>query len=124
MTTELLTSYINTPDLEECLELFFQGAFDNVDQYIPRLYKDLSELKPGNTLFGQIDSAELELALWTLGTLHRAAIEFHFVGNETAWLILRHNYLHNNQQGTLESWMAATYLEALELLSNEVIKLI
>nr|WP_322719456.1 hypothetical protein [Nostoc sp. ChiQUE02]MDZ8232479.1 hypothetical protein [Nostoc sp. ChiQUE02] len=123
MTTQI-TSYINTPDLEECLELFFQREFNNVDQYIPRLYKDLSELKPGNSLFGQLDSNDLELALWALGTLHRAAIEFHFVGNETAWLVLRKNYLHNNQQGTLESWMAATYLEALELLSNEVIKLI
>ncbi|MFN6486282.1 MULTISPECIES: hypothetical protein [unclassified Nostoc] len=122
MTT--ITSYIDSTNLEECLELFFSGEFDNVDQYIPHLYKDLSELKPGNSLFGKLDSADLELALWTLGTLHRAAIEFHFIGNETSWLILRHNYLHSNQQGTLESWMTVTYLEALELLSSEVMKLI
>ncbi|MEA5603699.1 hypothetical protein [Nostoc sp. UHCC 0252] len=124
MTTELLTSYIDTASLEECLELFFEGEFDNVDQYIPRLYKDLSELKPGNSLFGQLDSAALELALWGLERLHRAAIEFHFVGSEASWLILRNSYFHSKQQGTLESWMAATYLEALGLLSNEVMKLI
>ncbi len=124
MTTELLTSYIDTASLEECLELFFQGEFDNVDQYIPHLYKDLSELKPGNSLFGQLDSAEFELALWGLGSIHRAAIEFHFIGSEASWLVLRNNYLHNNQQGTLESWINTTYLEALELLSNEVMKLI
>ncbi|MEH1966744.1 hypothetical protein [Nostoc sp.] len=124
MTTELLTSYIDTASLEECLELFFSGEFDNVDQYIPRLYKDLSEMKPGNSLFGQLDFADLELALWGLDSLNRAAIEFHFVGSEASWLILRKNYLHNNQQGSIESWVGAIYLEALELLSAEVMKLI
>lgn len=121
---ELLTSYINTPDLEECLELFFQGEFDNVDQYISRIYKDLSELKPGNSLFGQLDSVDLELALWGLGSRHRAAIQFHFIGDETSWAVLLHNYIHNNQQGSINSWIEATYLEALELLSSEVMKLI
>jgi hypothetical protein len=123
MTTQI-TSYINTPDLEECLELFFQGTFDDCDQYISRLYKDASELKPGNSLFGQLDSADLELALWGLSSIHRAAIQYEFIVDETSWSILLHNYLHNGQQGTLESWVAAIYLEALELLSSEVMKLI
>ncbi|MBN3927117.1 hypothetical protein [Nostoc sp. NMS4] len=124
MTTQLLTSYINTPDLEECLELFFQGTFDDVDQYLPRLYKNLSEMKPGNALFGQIDSAELELAIWGLGSLHRAAIEFHFISSEVSWLLLRHNYFQSEQQGSIESWIGETYLDALYLLSSEVMGLI
>jgi hypothetical protein len=123
MTTQI-ASYINTPDLEECLELFFEGTFDDCDQYISRLYKPLSELKPGNSLFGQLDCSDLELALWGLGRLHRAAIEFHFVGSEASWLILLHNYLHNNRQGSIDGWIGATYLEALELLSSEVMELI
>ncbi|MFN6460562.1 MAG: hypothetical protein RMZ41_001775 [Nostoc sp. DedVER02] len=122
MTT--ITSYIDSTDLEECLDLWFSGTFDDCDQYISRLYKDASELKPGNSLFGQLDSSGLELALWGLGSIHRAAIQFHFIGDETSWSILLHNYLHNGQQGTLESWVAVIYLQALELLSREVMKLI
>jgi hypothetical protein len=124
MTTELLTSYINTPDLEECLDLFFQGELDNVDQYLPRLYKDSSELKPGNSLYGQIDSDELEKAIWGLCKLHRAVLEYHFLATEKSWLIVRREYFQDKQQTSLDSWLGTTYLESLELLSLEVMDLI
>jgi hypothetical protein len=123
MTTQL-TSYIDTNSLEECLELFFQGEFDNVDQYLPRIYKDASEMKPGNSLFGQIDSDELEKALWGLSRLHRAILEYHFTASEKSWLIVRHEYFQDGQQTNLDSWIGTTYLAALELLSLEVMKLI
>jgi hypothetical protein len=124
MTTELLTSYINTPDLEECLDLFFQGELDNVDQYLPHLYKDSSELKPGNSLYGQIDSDGLYQAILGLGRLHRAILEYHFTASEKSWLIVRHEYFQDKQQTSLDSWIGTTYLEALELLSLEVMDLI
>ncbi|NEU81485.1 hypothetical protein [Nostoc sp. UIC 10630] len=124
MTTELLTSYIDSSSLEECLDLYFQGTFDDVDQYLPRLYRDSSELKPGNSLFGQLDSADLELALWGLGALHRAAIEFHFIGSEASWLLLRHYHYQDDQQTCIETWMGEIYLDALQLLSNEVLGLL
>lgn len=124
MTTQLITSYIDTNSLEECLELFFQGEFDNVDQYLPRIYKDSSELKPGNSLFGQIDSAELEKAVWGLSKLHRAALEYHFTASEKSWLIVRHEYFQDRQQGSIESWIGETYFDALYLLSSEVMELI
>ncbi len=123
MTTQL-TSYIDTNNLEECLELFFQGEFDNCDQYLPRLYKDASELKPGNSLYGQLDSDELERAIWSLGKLHRAVLEYHFLATEKSWLIVKHEYYQDKQQGTLESWIGATYLEVIELLSYEVLGMI
>ncbi|MDZ8259463.1 hypothetical protein [Nostoc sp. ChiQUE01b] len=124
MTTQLLTSYIDTANLEECLQLFFEGELDNIDQYLPRIYKDSSELKPGNSLFGQIDSDELESAIWGLGKLHRAILEYHFTASEKSWLIVRHEYFQDKQQTSLDSWLGTTYLEALELLSFEAMKLI
>ncbi|MEH1858042.1 MAG: hypothetical protein V7L21_08575 [Nostoc sp.] len=124
MTTQLWTSYIDTANLEECLQLFFEGEFDNVDQYLPRIYKNASELKPGNSLFGQLDSDELYQAVWGLGKLHRAALEYHFLAFEKSWLIVRHEYFHDKQQTSLDSWLGTTYLEALELLSLEVMDLI
>ncbi|AVH67044.1 hypothetical protein [Nostoc sp. 'Peltigera membranacea cyanobiont' N6] len=124
MTTQLITSYIDSTNLEECLDLFFQGTFDDVDQYLPRLYKDASELKPGNSLFGQIDSAELEAAIWGLSRLHRAILEYHFTASEKSWLIVRHEYFQDKQQGSIDSWIGETYLDALYLLSSEVMGLI
>ncbi len=123
MTTQL-TSYIDTPSLEECLQLFFQNEFDNCDQYISRLYKNPSELMPSNSLFGQIDSDELNKAIWGLGKLHRAALEYHFLASEKSWLIVRHEYFQDKQQGSIESWMGEVYLDALQLLSSEVMDLI
>ncbi|MEH1957678.1 hypothetical protein [Nostoc sp.] len=123
MTTQL-TSYIDSSSLEECLDLFFKGTFDDADEYLPRLYKDASEMKPGNSLFGQLDSADLELVLWSLNSLHRAAIEFHFVGSEVSWLLLRHNYYQDDQQTRMETWMSEIYLDALQLLSNELLGLL
>ncbi|MEH1803234.1 MAG: hypothetical protein V7L13_29540 [Nostoc sp.] len=122
MTT--ITSYIDSTNLEECLDLYFQGEFDNVDQYLPRIYKDSSELKPGNSLFGQIDSDEIEKAIWALDRLHRAVLEYHFLATEKSWLIVRHEYFHDGQQTSLDSWIGTTYLEALDLLSCEVMELI
>ncbi|MFS0515134.1 hypothetical protein ACEYW6_10475 [Nostoc sp. UIC 10607] len=123
MTTQI-TSYIDTANLEECLDLFFQGEFDNVDQYLPRIYKDSSELKPGNSLFGQIDSDELSQAIWGLSKLHRAILEYHFLASEKSWLIVRHEYFQDGQQTSLDSWIGETYLDALVLLSSEVMGLI
>nr|WP_322686620.1 hypothetical protein [Nostoc sp. DedQUE07]MDZ8133241.1 hypothetical protein [Nostoc sp. DedQUE07] len=124
MTTQLLTSYIDTANLGECLQLFFEGELDNIDQYLPRIYKDSSELKPGNSLFGQIDSDELESAIWGLSSLHRAAIEYHFTASEKSWLILRHEYFQDGQQTSLDSWIGTRYLDSLYLLSSEVMALI
>ncbi|MEH2093985.1 hypothetical protein [Nostoc sp.] len=122
MTT--ITSYIDSNNFEECLELFFQNELDNVDQYLPRIYKDASELKPGNSLFGQIDSDELEKAIWSLDRLHRAILEYHFLATEKSWLIVRHEYFQDRQQTSIDSWIGTAYLEALELLSSEVMELI
>jgi hypothetical protein len=123
MNTQI-TSYIDSVNLEECLQLFFEGTFDDCDQYLPRLYKDSSEMKPGNSLFGQIDSAELESAIWGLGKLHRAILEHHFTASEKSWLIVRNEYFQDRQQTSLDSWMGTTYLDALYLLSSEVMELI
>ncbi|MEA5625304.1 hypothetical protein [Nostoc sp. UHCC 0251] len=123
MTTQL-TSYIDFNSLEECLDLYFQNEFDNIDQYLPRLYKDASEMKPGNSLFGQLDSDELERAIWSLDKIHRASLEYHSLESEKALLILRNEYFHDKQQGSFDSWIGTTYLEALELLSYEVLGMI
>ncbi|MGV0103984.1 Nuclear transport factor 2 family protein [Nostoc sp. DSM 114160] len=123
MTTQI-TSYIDTNNLEECLELYFEGELDNIDQYLPRIYKDLSELKPGNSLYGQIDSDELSKAIWSLGKLHRAILEYHFLASEKSWLIVRHEYFQDMQQTSLDSWLSTTYLEALDLLSCEIRELL
>ncbi|MCW5317918.1 hypothetical protein GTQ43_30365 [Nostoc sp. KVJ3] len=124
MTTQL-TSYIDSSSLEECLDLYFQGEFDSVDQYLPRLYRNSSELKPGNSLFGQLDSADLETAIWGLDSLHRAAIEFYCTDSHKSWIILRHHYyFQDNYEGSLLSYICELYHEALQLLSIEVMKLI
>lgn len=58
--------YINYNELKEIVNLYYKGELDNVENYLSNLYKDLRELHPLNSLFGNITSEEFKEVLNTL----------------------------------------------------------
>jgi hypothetical protein len=122
--TTLPTSYIDFNDLDEVMKLYFEGTLDDMDKYLPNLYKDLSQLHPSNSLFGQVCSDELTRCIWGLTRLERAALDYHYNQSEKSRIILTHIYLHESTSTSFESWVEISYIETMEALSFEIMQIL
>jgi len=125
MTANVLsTSYINLQDLDEIVKLFFTGNLDDVDKYLPNLYKDLSELHPNNSLFGQLCSDDIKLCLSKLNILDVAALEYFYTKSKKSNNLLYDFYIRTEGYSSYEYWVEEKYLDALFLLADEILDLI
>jgi hypothetical protein len=122
--TILATSYIDFYDLDEVMRLFFQGLLDDIDLYMSNLYKDLTELHPDNSLFGQICADELTKCIWNLTNRERAAIDYHYNKSEKSRIILTNIYLNEGCSSSFESFAEIAFIEAMEYLSFEILQIL
>jgi hypothetical protein len=119
------TSYVDANDLAEVLEAFFLGTLNNMDEYLPRLYKGLAEFHPTNSLYGQLTEEELTQCLHNLTQLEKAAIEYRFAKSKKSEIILTHAYLNDPEAGSnFASYAEQLYIEAIELLSFEILDIL
>lgn len=75
------TSYVDTEELVECLELFFKGQLDYVsDEYFINLWKpSVRDLIPGKSLVSQLDQTLMGECLNKLTKTHQALIKMEYV---------------------------------------------
>jgi hypothetical protein len=119
------TSYIDTADLVEVLTDYFDGSLNDCDKYLSRLYKGLSNLHPSNSLHGQLCENELTQCLWGLPTLERAVLDYKFRKSDRAKIILTHHFFNSDEgYSDFDNFCELLYLEALHLLSLEILAIL
>ena len=122
--TTYATSYIDTADLKEVLQAYYDGTLDDYDPYVDRLYKGLSQLHPTNSLWGQIDSNEMSELLAELIPVHKAVIQYHYQPSEGIKALLTSKYYNYQTDSSFENWVEVTFIEALELLAYGVMEIL
>ncbi|UKO99374.1 hypothetical protein [Nostoc sp. UHCC 0870] len=123
--TTLTESYIDTDDLKEVLEAYFANELDNVEPYLGRLYMEPAKLHPTNTLWGQLDSDTVSKLISKLPSAHKAALKLNYDQSpELNKSLLYEYYIREQNTSSVDSWIAATFIEALELLSYDILDIL
>jgi hypothetical protein len=121
----LTDSYIDTDDLKEVLEAYFANDLDNVDAYLDRLYMEPSKLHPTNTLWGQVDSDIIRGLISKLPPVYRAALNLNYnLSPELNKSLLYEYHIREHINSSFDSWVAQTFIEALELISYDLLDIL
>lgn len=121
----LTDSYIDTDDLKEVLESYFANELDDCTSYMDRLYKEPNQLHPTNTLWGQVDSDTIKSLINKLPQANRAALNFHYGQSpELNGSLLYSLFCREQNKESLDSWIQMTFIEALELISYELLDIL
>ncbi|MEA5447602.1 hypothetical protein VB780_03410 [Leptolyngbya sp. CCNP1308] len=74
-----LCPYINLIELEEAVQLYYEGELDRVDEeHFARLYMENYELIPGKTLLSVLDQQTMREALYKLDFIHRCTLNAYY----------------------------------------------
>ncbi|MBI4785381.1 MAG: hypothetical protein HY785_29365 [Oscillatoriophycideae cyanobacterium NC_groundwater_1537_Pr4_S-0.65um_50_18] len=112
------TSYIDTANLEQVLTLHYANRLDELpEDLISIIHKPVSEWNTSNSLIGQIDSGTLNCLLQIISPLHNLVIDYHYLQDDELRDMLK---VESNSHPDFDSWVDATYLQALEVLSVAV----
>jgi hypothetical protein len=117
------SSYVQQSDLLEVLSQFYDGQLDNCDRYLDRFYLSVEELNPSNSLWSQLDSDDVQSALKVIGDESAALLEYHFTRTDTTLERVHHYYFQSNHS-TLNDYLVYQTPEALNRLSDQILKLL
>lgn len=121
--TPIKSSYIDQSDLNELLELYYDGLLDDVEPYINRVNLELSELHPSNTLFGYVDNSEMESLLSKLPLMQQWVLHYHYTNDAEAYKTITH-YWFNDTTANFQEWLNDTISLARMTLAVQVMILL
>ena len=121
------TSYIDTDELEECLDLFFKGKLNEVaDDYLANLWhSSIRELIPGRSLLSQVDQDMMSHCFQKLIKIHQALIKMEFLpDDEEAQEIVTSAFAfsrYRDYRDWLSSTLRTAYEELIKLLKPQLV---
>ncbi|MBD2060496.1 hypothetical protein H6F88_31640 [Oculatella sp. FACHB-28] len=113
------TSYVDLEDLEEVLDVFFQGTLDDVELECDKFHLPVSQWFP-NSLMGQVDSEMLINCSNELPLREQAAITYSFTFDPEVKVQLLHFWAYSNEDSSFEEWVEEVYDVALNNLAIAV----
>ncbi|ANV88483.1 hypothetical protein [Picosynechococcus sp. PCC 7117] len=124
-------SYIDQSDLVDVLELYFLNSLDDVEEYLPNLYKHPRNLNPSNSLFGQVTTEEMDYCFSFLTEIDKKIMKYIILRDEESLVDITDHYIYqvlpnqnSKQFDGLHNWIWKVYFEAKDSISYTLLKLL
>ncbi|MBW4421203.1 MAG: hypothetical protein KME13_18540 [Myxacorys californica WJT36-NPBG1] len=116
--SRIKTSYIDPVQLLRVLEDYYNGTLNECDKFIPNIYKPLSQLNPGSSLWSQIDESLMSDAIGQLNFPQCLVLNFKITNDPSVHYRIGYIFTGLNTSETFEDYIDRLCLEAFDVISD------